>query len=94
MLGDMLELGNASKHQHEKLGMKCSKEKVDAVFTIGDEAFSTKTSITGVPINLHFNNSSELVKSLKLHLQKNDKILFKGSRGMKMEEIINGVFKT
>ncbi len=93
VLGDMLELGNASKQQHEKLGLKCSKSKVDAVFTIGDEAFSTQASITGIPINLHFNSANELIKSLKFHVQKNDKILFKGSRGMKMEKIINGVFK-
>ncbi len=93
VLGDMLELGSASRKQHEKLGLKCSKAKVDAVFTIGDEAFSTQASITDIPINLHFNNPNELIKSLKFHLQTNDKVLFKGSRGMKMEKIITGVFK-
>jgi len=93
VLGDMLELGNSSRNQHEKLGVKCSKSKVDAVFTIGNEVSSTKNSITGVPINLHFNNPKKLIESLKFHIQKNDKILFKGSRGMKMEEIITGVFK-
>ena len=93
VLGDMLELGGASIKQHEKLGLKCSQANVDAVFTIGNETSSTQSSINGIPINLHYNNSDELIKSLKSHLQENDKILFKGSRGMKMEKIISGVFE-
>jgi len=94
VLGDMLELGSASIKQHKKLGLKCSQAKVDAVFTIGTETSSTQSSINDVPINLHYNNSDELIKSLKSHLQDNDKILIKGSRGMKMEKIISGVFET
>ena len=93
VLGDMLELGNASTSQHEKLGSKCSEANLDAVFTIGKRTLSTQSKIHGVPINLHYNNSGDLISSLKSQLQDNDKILFKGSRGMKMERIISGVFK-
>ena len=93
VLGDMLELGNASTSQHEKLGSKCSAANLDAVFTIGKRTLSTQSTIHGVPINLHYNNSGDLISSLKSQLQDNDKILFKGSRGMKMEKIISGVFK-
>jgi len=93
VLGDMLELGNASTSQHEKLGSKCSEANLDAVFTIGKRTLSTQSTIHGVPINLHYNNSGDLISSLKSQLQDNDKILFKGSRGMKMERIISGVFK-
>ena len=93
VLGDMLELGDASVKQHEMLGSKCSDAKVDAVFTIGLETSSTQSSINGISINLHYNDSDELIKSLKSHLKDNDKILFKGSRGMKMEKIISGVFE-
>ena len=93
VLGDMLELGTASTSQHEKLGSKCSAANLDAVFTIGKRTLSTQSKIHGVPINLHYNNSGDLISSLKSQLQDNDKILFKGSRGMKMEKIISGVFK-
>ena len=93
VLGDMLELGTASTSQHEKLGSKCSAANLDAVFTIGKRTLSTQSTIHGVPINLHYNNSGDLISSLKSQLQDNDKILFKGSRGMKMERIISGVFK-
>ena len=93
VLGDMLELGDASVKQHERLGSKCSDAKVDAVFTLGIETSSTQSSINGISINLHYSDSDELIKSLKSHLKDNDKILFKGSRGMKMEKIISGVFE-
>ena len=93
VLGDMLELGVASTQQHEKLGSKCSEANLDAVFTIGKETMSTQSVINGVPINLHYHNSDDLISSLKSQLKDNDKILFKGSRGMKMEKIISGVFE-
>jgi|TARA_B110000263_G_scaffold118148_1_gene102983 UDP-N-acetylmuramoyl-tripeptide--D-alanyl-D-alanine ligase len=93
VLGDMLELGEASPSQHKKLGSKCSRATVDAVFTIGEEMLTTQSAIRRVPINLHYDNSSDLISSLKSQIQDNDKILFKGSRGMKMEKIISGVFE-
>ena len=93
VLGDMLELGVASTQQHEKLGSKCSEANLDAVFTIGKETMSTQSVINGVPINLHYHNSDDLISSLKTQLKDNDKVLFKGSRGMKMEKIISGVFE-
>ena len=93
VLGDMLELGVASTQQHEKLGLKCSEANLDAVFTIGKETMSTQSVINGIPINLHYHNSDDLISSLKSQLKDNDKVLFKGSRGMKMEKIISGVFE-
>ena len=93
VLGDMLELGVASTQQHEKLGSKCSEANLDAVFTIGKENMSTQSVINGIPINLHYHNSDDLISSLKSQLKDNDKVLFKGSRGMKMEKIISGVFE-
>ena len=93
VLGDMLELGVASTKQHEKLGSKCSEANLDAVFTIGKETKSTQSVINGIPINLHYHNSDDLISSLKSQLKDNDKVLFKGSRGMKMEKIISGVFE-
>jgi len=93
VLGDMLELGVASTQQHKQLGSKCSEANLDAVFTIGKETMSTQSVINGVPINLHYRNSDDLISSLKAQLKDNDKVLFKGSRGMKMEKIISGVFE-
>ena len=94
VFGDMLELGDASKEQHEKLGMKCSEAGLDAVFTFGKEMKYTQSVINGVPINRNYDEREELISHLRLELKDNDKILFKGSRGMKMENIMSGIFET
>ena len=93
VFGDMLELGDASKEQHEKLGLKCSEASLDAVFTIGQEMKYTQSVIKGVPINMYYDDREALVSYLKSELKDNDKILFKGSRGMKMENILSEVFE-
>ena len=92
VLGDMLELGDASEEQHRNLGYKCSSSNLDAVFTLGENALFIKESVKGIKKNHHFEIRKDLINSLKLELKENDKVLFKGSRGMKMEEIIEGVF--
>ena len=94
VFGDMLELGNASKEQHEKLGIKCSNVGLDAIYTIGEEMKFTNSVISGVSLNLHYDDRKDLISHLKSELKDNDKILFKGSRGMKMENILSGVFET
>ena len=92
VIGDMLELGSASKKQHEKLGKKCNSSNLDAIFTLGVETLSTKNTIQGKKTNTHFDDHDHLIKTLKSFLEKDDKVLFKGSRGMQMEKIISGVF--
>ena len=93
VLGDMLELGEASENQHRKLGDKCSSSKLDAVFTIGVESAYTHDSIKNIKVKYHFEKHKNLIKTLKDHLNKDDKVLFKGSRGMEMEKVLAGVFE-
>ena len=94
VFGDMLELGNASKEQHEKLGFKCSNVGLDAVYTFGKEMKFTNSVISGVTLNQHYDDRKALISHLKSELKDNDKIIFKGSRGMKMENILSGVLET
>ena len=93
VLGDMLELGDASEDQHRKLGDKCSSSKLDAVYTMGVETVYAHDSIENIKVKYHFEEHKDLIKTLKGHLNKNDKVLFKGSRGMEMERVIAGVFE-
>ena len=93
VIGDMLELGSASKKQHEKLGKKCNSSNLDAIFTLGVETLSTKNTIKNKKTNDHFENHNHLISALKSFLISDDKVLFKGSRGMQMEKIISGVFE-
>ena len=92
VFGDMFELGDKSNEQHKKIGEKCSKLKINSVFTIGEEARHTYSAINNQIIHEHFNCKEKMINSLKNYIKSGDKILFKGSRGMKMEEIIEGVF--
>ena len=39
----------------------------------------------------HFDDKSELIKELKTIVKENDKILVKGSRGMKLEEVVEAL---
>ena len=93
VFGDMLELGKASKDQHAEVGLKCSYLKIDIVYTIGNHTLSTNSMISDNIIHKHFKNKNVLIETLSNTIQKNDKILFKGSRSMRMDDIINEVFK-
>lgn len=92
VFGDMAELGDYSKEYHEKVGVKCAEFDIDAVFTIGEETINTYKSINGIPYNMHFENHAELVMELSTFIKSGDIILFKGSRSMEIEKIIQEVF--
>ena len=92
VFGDMLELGDASEEQHADVGIKCSSLKIDIVFTIGEQTVFTDLNIIGKTYHKHFESKEILIKTLKKIIEKNDKILFKGSRSMEMDKIIEKVF--
>ena len=52
----------------------------------------TDLRLENVEIHKHFKTKDELITQLKNTIRKGDKILFKGSRGMAMETVIQGVF--
>lgn len=93
VFGDMFELGDSSKQQHEKIGQKCTKIGLDAVYTVGEETIHTDNAISR-GYHKHFNEKDHLIATLKQSLKPGDKVLVKGSRGMAMEKVIEGVFQT
>ena len=86
VLGDMLELGEQSKRLHAELSRL--SDFADAFYLYGNEmaALRDKLSEKGVPV-IHSESKEELAKALLKDIKSGDAILFKGSRGMKMEEI-------
>ncbi len=82
LLGDMFELGDYSKEEHQKLVELLVQNRFDHVILVGEEFFK-------LPENnyLKFKTTNEC----KDYLQKNNiegtTILIKGSRGMKMEAL-------
>ncbi len=93
VFGDMFELGETAPEQHVKVGEKCNEIKIDGVFTIGENAIHTDSAINGGIEHRHFSSPADLIRSLKKNLHAGDKVLFKGSRGMAMERIIERVFE-
>ena len=86
VLGDMRELGDSSKREHTNIGVIASEMKFDALYTFGP--FSKYTSEAFGATAKHFDSKEELSKELTKVLTHGDVVLIKGSRGMKMEEIV------
>lgn len=92
VIGDMLELGNMEKEHHRALGKYLSEKKVDAVFAYGDLTRYTIHAMNGAAeFHKFYENKTNLLTDLKDFIKKGDIIYLKGSRGMKMEEIITGL---
>jgi UDP-N-acetylmuramoyl-tripeptide--D-alanyl-D-alanine ligase len=91
VLGDMLELGQYEKQGHELVGARVA-EVVDELVTIGDRA--KWIAAAAVQAGLHvdritdFEFSEDSIDYLRGHLNSNDVVLVKGSRGMQMEIIV------
>jgi UDP-N-acetylmuramoyl-tripeptide--D-alanyl-D-alanine ligase len=84
ILGDMFELGNVSKEEHQKIVDLIDNYGFDDVFLAGVEFFNCKT-----PDKFHrFENTGKLLEELQKIDLKNKTVLVKGSRGMKMEKTV------
>jgi UDP-N-acetylmuramoyl-tripeptide--D-alanyl-D-alanine ligase len=90
VLGDMFELGNQSRKLHEDLAEYIISQNIHEIFTIGKMMKYLNAKLKNLSIIAEHFDSREL---LKKHLKKinlhNSVILFKGSRGMKMEEFVS-----
>jgi UDP-N-acetylmuramoyl-tripeptide--D-alanyl-D-alanine ligase len=91
VLGDMLELGKTSKKEHEAIGTLVKKTGFNSLYTYGRESFNTFKKAMGVQSNYYFSDKYTLIEFLKLNLKKEDMVLVKGSRSMKMEEVVQAI---
>lgn len=91
VLGDMLELGDYSEQAHEEVGKEVGRKLFDGVFCYGNESKAIKRGALLVGMKelvFHSNDKQEIANELKNILKAGDAIVFKASRGMKLEEII------
>lgn len=92
VLGDMLELGAESERLHTLVGKYVSDAKIDLLYCYGkDSEYIIRESNTAACF-FDTDNKELLAEKLKNHVREGNVILFKGSRGMKLEEIIVKVF--
>ena len=86
ILGDMLELGNFSKDEHEKIIDLLHKMEIESVYLVGKNFSSINISDSRFK---KFNDTEQLIRGLDLTKIKNKSILIKGSRSIGLEKLIN-----
>lgn len=94
VLGDMLELGDKSKRLHEQIADFAQSLDIDEILCFGEQTeFTAKRAeeLGGISC-IHFDDKDMLINYLKETLGENDTVLVKGSRGMKLEEVIKTVW--
>lgn len=96
VLADMLELGAASADMHKGIGEFAGTSGLDVLLCYGDMSVHMARGAVdkGVKKVLHFNDKDILLASLLGILQKGDTVLFKGSHGMKLEQVIEKLYHT
>ena len=89
VLADMLELGEISDGAHTLIGEKCGEAGLDILFTYGNAAKNIHKKAASLGVEAyHFDDKNDLAKKLLEKLSKGDTVLFKGSLGMKVKEVI------
>ncbi len=89
VLGDMLELGEHSESAHREIGDELIKHRIDAVVCYGEQAKyiaeNAKKSIENVA---YTDDMLTAMDHLNEFFQDGAAVLFKASRGMKLEEMM------
>lgn len=93
VLGDMLELGRESSALHRSLATPVTANRIDRVYTVGSFMKELHDSLPAPKQGGNFTHSDDVALALVPHLSSGDVILVKGSRGMKMEKVVNALLE-
>lgn len=91
VLGSMLELGDYAQEAHCEVGVQAAKAAEYAVFCGPNAAEMTKGAVMGgmLRARIHIAKDAEDAGQIACDLvKKGDAVLFKGSRGMRMEDAL------
>lgn len=94
VLGDMLELGPEEEALHAGIGDYITAAKADRVLTFGPLSNHTAAAASrnlGQEAVRAFETKNELIDWLLARLEPEDLVLVKGSRGMRMEEVVHAL---
>lgn len=96
VLGDMLELGVCTQAEHYRIG-RIAAEKADVVFAYGPN--STRITSGALTGGMHeskcwaYEDRDSLVLALKRMVKPGDVLLFKASRGIHLEQVLDAFLK-
>ncbi|MFS0672346.1 UDP-N-acetylmuramoyl-tripeptide--D-alanyl-D-alanine ligase [Ornithinibacillus sp. 179-J 7C1 HS] len=91
VLGDIYELGEQSKSMHKAVA-EVIDDTIAHLYTVGEDSKVISDIVRNEYPQLvvkHFEQKEEVLDELKKHLNNETLILFKASRGMKLESIID-----
>jgi len=93
--GDMLELGNYAERLHKEIGAKVVNANIDILWTVGpfsrfvaEEAIANGMTRENI---LSCETSEEMCSFVASQLKKDDTVLIKGSRRMKLECVLRQI---
>jgi UDP-N-acetylmuramoyl-tripeptide--D-alanyl-D-alanine ligase len=87
ILGDMLELGEESAAEHEKIFSLAQQKRFEQMFLVGPSFHSLTSKENGI----FFPNAEQALEYLKEKKLEGKTILIKGSRGTKLETLLTGL---
>lgn len=95
VLGAMLELGHYAKEAHTQVGKMAAENGIDGVLAYGaDAAYIVEAAKqAGLENARLFDTKEALAQSLAQQVQPGDGVLFKGSRGMHLEDVMHTVYE-
>jgi UDP-N-acetylmuramoyl-tripeptide--D-alanyl-D-alanine ligase len=94
VLGDMLELGPEEAQFHSEIGSYLNPEELDLVFTYGPlstHIAEAAAKTFGSDRVFAFTDKAALTESLIAKSTSKDVVLFKASRGMRLEDVLGGL---
>ncbi len=93
VLGDMLELGAVSSAEHYRVGRLAAEKGIDVVMAFGanSQRLISGAVTGGIAAGraLGYDDQDQLIQELRARAQPGDVLLFKGSRGSRMERVLN-----
>jgi UDP-N-acetylmuramoyl-tripeptide--D-alanyl-D-alanine ligase len=89
VFSDMRELGQLAKDAHEEVGLFAKEKGIQRIFAVGE--FSAMTVAAFGEGAQHFPDKPSLIAALKPLMHKDMTILIKGSRGGRLEEVVDAL---
>lgn len=91
VLGDMLELGVNSVRRHQELAQPINENKIDLVFTAGNDMAVLSEVLPGEMQGGHADNSELLAPVVQTAVRAGDAVSVKGSAGSKMNVVVQAL---
>jgi UDP-N-acetylmuramoyl-tripeptide--D-alanyl-D-alanine ligase len=89
VLGTMKELGARSLEFHQKVGETVRQLNLDELYILADEAEAEAMATGALPLpSDRFSSQTDLIEHLEKRVQPGDRILFKASRAVGLDQVV------